>query len=93
MVTSIHVGKARVVTHVGALCPDLEKSQVDTNPCLQMGDMDLLLPIVQITIVSDKLENTFDCLLDSGSQRSYLSDEVLDILHCRTVPMREKKTL
>ena len=53
--------------------------------------MNLLLPIVQITVVGDKLEKTFNCLLDSDSQRSYLSDGVLDILHCHSVPMKKKK--
>ena len=36
------------------LCLDLEKSQGDTNPCLQMGG--IMLPIVQITVVMDKLK-------------------------------------
>ena len=76
---------------MGALCPDLEKSQVYTNPCLQMEDMNLLLPIVQITVVRDKLEKAFNCQLDSGSQSSNQSYRVLNILHCCTVLV--KKTL
>ena len=59
----------------------------------QMEEMHLLLPIVQITVIKDKLEKTFNCLLDSGSQRSYLSNGVLDILHCHIVPVKKKKTL
>ena len=56
--------KCKSCEHVGTLCPDLEKSQGDTNPCLQMGDMNLLLPIEQIMVVRDKLEKRFNCLLD-----------------------------
>lgn len=82
--------KCKSCEHVGALCPDLKKSQVDINPCLHMGDMNLLLPIVWIMIVSWKTEKTFNCLLDSGSQCSYLSDGVPDILHCHSAPMRKR---
>ena len=72
--------KYKICEHVDTLCPDLEKSQVDTNPCLQMGEMNLLLPIVQVTIVSSlnelelcvKLPN-FECSVP------FLFDECLDL--------------
>ena len=51
--------------------------------------MNLLLPIVQITVVRDKLEKIFNCRLDSSCQRSYLFDRVLDVLHRRTVPVKK----
>ena len=82
--------KCKSCEHVSALYPILEKSQMDINPCLQIRDMNLLLLIVQNTIFRDKLKKTFNCPLDSGSQCSYLSDGVLDILHCRSVPMKKR---
>ena len=56
-----------------------------------MGDKNLLLLIVKIMVVGNKLEKTFNCLLDSDSQYSYLSDGILDILHCCTVLMKKKR--
>ena len=59
-------------SHAGALCPKEEKTHLNANPCFQVGDNQLLLPIVEITIGRGKREYKLNCLLDSGSQRSYL---------------------
>ena len=62
----------------------------DGCKCFQVGDRNLLLPLVEITVVLSNFLMNVNCLLDTGSQHSYLSDKVLDVLNCRSAPMSKR---
>ena len=72
--------------HISALCNKIkyEKERpTQTNICLNAGIQEnlYLLPIIRITIGYMKNKITLNCLMDSGSQRSYFSKEVLKKLN------------
>ena len=57
-----------------------KKAGIDYNVCYQTRDLnqDLLLPIMSIKVANGGTVHQFNCLLDTGSQRSYLSRGLLD---------------
>lgn len=65
--------------HITALC----KNPVNINLCINANanvGNSFILPIVNIKIYNGYKNTTVKCLLDSGSQRSYLSSKVYDKL-------------
>ena len=63
---------------------------MNINPYFLVGDKDLLLSFVEITVGRGHFLKKVNCLLDTGSQRSYLSDKVLDVLSCRSAPISKR---
>ena len=76
--------------HISALCPKPkeEKTSLNTNLCINMGASShyqpFLLPIISLNFQRGGNSYNVRCLLDDGSQRSYISQEVMDILKCDT---------
>ena len=71
-------------SHISALCPQRNES-VSSNLCLnsQHSDQDFqqyLLPVVPILFSRGKVKCKVRCLIDIGSQRSYLSQNVMNQL-------------
>ena len=66
-------------SHSNALCPVIKKVDV-TSMCYQDKDQnqDFLLPIINIRLIKDGIKWHFNCLLDTGSQCSYLLSGLLD---------------
>lgn len=67
---------------MGALCPNSKSSPVTSNPCVQLEEQLLLLPIVEVTASYNNITRRFNCLMDTGSQRSYLSSGVCNMFNC-----------
>lgn len=69
-------------SHISALCPAY-KSKVTTNYCINQSTdsgYTYLLPIVNVAIGNGKNVTNVKCLLDTGSQRSYMAANVLERL-------------
>ena len=67
-------------THISAMCNTTNhKDDIHTNVCINAGIQEnlYLLPIVSITVGHGKNKCSINCLLDTGSQRSYFSKNVL----------------
>ena len=78
-------------THISALCSKLKNAKsINSNLCLNTGITEnlYLLPIVQITVNYSKNSYSFNVLLDTGSQRSYFSDKVLNNLNINKDKLR-----
>ena len=74
-------------THISALCPEFKGiNPVATHLCLNMGAscsyQPYLLPVISLNIRRGKTSQRVRCLIDDGSQRSYLSEEVANMLGC-----------
>ena len=67
--------------HITALCPQME-SKVHTNWCMNQNNTGktFILPTVLVKIGNGKKKISVRCLLDSGSQRSYLASSVIEEL-------------
>ena len=73
-------------SHIAALCPKLNGERVASNFCVNVhkgssyGERHLL-PVLTLTFHGiNKRSRKVRCLLDSGSQRSYLSKDVVEYL-------------
>ena len=69
--------------HISALCPEFKMvKSVNANVCLNTGISEnlYLLPIIQLTVKFSNKSHSFNVLLDSGSQRTYFSEKVLNHL-------------
>ena len=73
--------------HISALCVKYEhranENSSHTNICINSGiqTQDYILPIMNITAKRGKNKYQFNCLIDTGSQRSYLSPQVIEKLN------------
>ena len=73
-------------SHITALCPNLSSESVSSNFCVNVHqspshDESHLLPVLTLTFYGiGKRSRRVQCLLDSGSQRSYLSKDILEHL-------------
>jgi len=66
--------------HITALC-DRQPQSLENHMCLSQGINKLyLLPTITLKVGKGKKATSIRCLLDSGSQRTYLSKKVLDKL-------------
>ena len=73
--------------HITALCHRIKIGKPTvSNLCINMNTISsyqpYLLPIVTLSFKRGKYSHKVKCLLDDGSQRSYISQEVMDILNC-----------
>ena len=78
--------KCKSHSHIGALCPHINNETVSSNFCVNaqqsssIGERHLL-PVLTLTFHGvDKRSSRVRCLLDSGSQRSYLSKDIVKYL-------------
>jgi len=74
--------KCNSKSHITALC-EKNSSVVSTNFCVNSSSdsgQNFLLPVVNLRLSVGKRLMTVRCLLDTGSQRSYLSNAVVDNL-------------
>ena len=55
------------------------------------GNSNLLLPIMEVGLVYEEVEYRLNVLIDSGSERSYLADSLLQVQNCWSykLPNRE----
>jgi len=67
--------------HISALC-DKSQNKVTSNFCVNSSDSGktFLLPLISVEIGAGKSKTRVRCLLDTGSQRSYLSTSVMERL-------------
>ena len=70
-------------SHIEALCPNLtpKPPETNTNLCLcyqNESDGDLLLPTLTAKVSDGKNSKSVRFLIDTGSQRSYVSSQILD---------------
>ena len=75
------------------MCPGLDKSTLDTNTCYRddNGCSNLLLLIMEVVLVYDGVEYSFNALIDSGNVRSYLADSLLNVLNCKANKLPTRK--
>ena len=73
-------------SHTTALCPNLSSESASSNFCVNdhqspsHGEYHLL-PVLTLTFCGiGKRSRRVQCLLDSGSQRSYLSEDIVEYL-------------
>ena len=69
--------------HISAMCPN-SSSRVNTNFSLNTSSdsgKTFILPTLSVTVGSGRYKTKVRCLVDTGSQRSYVSNKVLDRLH------------
>ena len=78
-------------SHYWALCPKGVPTSTSTCMSFARKEQDLLLPIVEVVVSKNQEKCTFNCLLDTGSQRSYLSSEGAERLNCRYNKMPKLK--
>ena len=67
-------------THISALCPS--RSETSTNICINVQHtlksfQPLLLPVLTFTFFGNEKNRSVRCLLDTGSQRSYLREDIV----------------
>jgi len=76
--------KCKSKKHIAALC-DKSQSALVNNYCVNTSDSGrtFLLPIVNIEVGAGKAKTRVKCLLDTGSQRSYLATSVMNRLKCK----------
>ena len=73
--------------HISALCmqyePKVNGNSSHTNICINSGiqTQDYILPIMRISAKRGRNKCQFNCLIDTGSQRSYLSHQVIEKLN------------
>ena len=73
-------------SHINALCPNLSSKGVSSNFCVNVHqsvshDESHLLPVLSLTFYGiGKRSHRVRCLLDSGSQRSCLSKDIVEYL-------------
>ena len=73
-------------SHIAALCPNLSDERVASNFCVNVHQSSSygerhLLPVLTLTFHGiNKRSRRVRCLLDSGSQRSYLSKDIVEYL-------------
>ena len=70
------------LSHISALCPSVASKETVSSVCINVQSsrnpfQPLLMPILSITFHGSKTSRTLKCLIDSGSQRSYLDEEIL----------------
>ena len=69
------------LTHISALCPSVGSKETSSNICVNVSSKDqfqpFLLPILTLTFHGNSSYRKVKCLLDSGSQRSYLSENIM----------------
>jgi len=73
--------------HISALCPN-NQSSVHSSFCINStcdSGRSFLLPILTVKLGSGDKQTVVRCLLDSGSQRSYISTNVLNRLNLTEV--------
>jgi len=70
--------------HISALC-DKATPKVSSNFCVNSSDSGktFLLPLIKLEIGAGKNKTKVRCLLDTGSQRSYLSSSVMRRLNLK----------
>lgn len=74
--------------HVTPLCNETDKGgnspTASTHVCANtsMQEQPYILPIVAITVFKGKRKYRFNCLFDTGSQRTYFSRNVIERLGC-----------
>ena len=75
-------------SHISALCPEYMSSSVSasssqTNICINSGQQsqDYILPVVSVLAKRGRERFKFNCLVDSGSQRSYVAPRVIQGLN------------
>ena len=83
----------KVSSHISTLCKDIDKhknapSQTNSNVCLNATEIVsakhcIIMPIMDIKVKTGSKVCRARCLLDSGSQRSYLSEKVCAVLACK----------
>ena len=83
----------KVNSHISTLCKDIDKhkngpSQTNSNVCLNASEIasaehSIIKPIMDIKVKTGSKVCRARCLLDSGSQRSYLSEKVCAVLACK----------
>ena len=74
--------------HISATCNKFKNIEsVSSNLCLNAGIQEnlFLLPIVEVSVSNGKFNHSFNCLLDTGSQRSYFSEKILNKLKIDTI--------
>ena len=70
--------------HIGALCTKYV-NKVSTNSCINSSSgasNDNVLPTAIVNICSGNNKTSLRCLIDTGSQRSYIAQDVLKRLKC-----------
>ena len=70
-------------SHIEALCPPAKNTNV--NACInhfRENDVPYLLPVITVNISRGRKQCSMRCLIDTGSQRSYLAPSVLTKLKC-----------
>ena len=69
-------------SHISAMCT--KNKTLASNICINSGMLGnlFLLPIIGLTVKYRNISYTFNCLFDSGSQRSYFAQDVIDNLNC-----------
>ena len=83
----------KVNSHISTLCKDIDKhknapSQINSNVCLNASEIvsaehSIIMPIMDIKVKTGSKVCRARYLLDSGSQRSYLSEKVCAVLACK----------
>ena len=77
-------------SHISALCSrfdELKSNEVpesQSNICYNTGSQEqqYILPIVNICVQRNNKNYFFNCLLDTGSQRTYFSNHILKTIKC-----------
>ena len=69
----------KATTHITALCSKIPLVNTASNVCINktIGGKTYILPAISLSIGTGKSKILVKCLIDTGSQRSYLSDSVL----------------
>ena len=70
-------------SHISAFCPKYRPSKITTNYCVNATNENsgtYILPTITIQISKGKTVTDVRCLLDTGSQRSYISSSVAERL-------------
>ena len=70
------------LSHISALCPSVSSKETMLNICVNVQSsknvfQPLLLPVLTITFHGKMTSRKVKCLLDSGSQRSYLNEDIV----------------
>ena len=78
-------------SHVSALCPDYKPNSFNASPshtniCINSGlqSQDFILPVMSVLAKRGRHQFKFNCLIDTGSQRSYVAPRVIQSLNIDT---------
>ena len=79
-----------VNSHISTLCKYIDKhknARTNSNVCLNASEIvsehSIIMPIMDIKVKTGSKVCRARCFLDSGSQRSYLSEKVCAVLACK----------